>query len=207
MKITYRVAMEIAAHEAIVRQTYYDSVGVPTWSVGLTSATGHDVKRYLGKPQSLEHCLGVFVWALDNYAEAVRAEFASTPLSEEEFGGALSFHWNTGAIRSASWPDLWKAGKVAEARASFLSWKKPPEILKRRQKEAALFFDGVWSATSLMTEYGVTSKNTPDWSSAHLIDVSDILHGLLDQTPPPPVVALGPAESKLARIAAILAEP
>ena len=53
-EITYCIAQEIIGHEAIVRQTYYDSVKKPTWSVGLTSATGHVVERYWKKPQSLE---------------------------------------------------------------------------------------------------------------------------------------------------------
>ncbi|MBW3560845.1 MAG: hypothetical protein KY449_14015, partial [Proteobacteria bacterium] len=180
MEITYRTAIEIAWHEGFVRQAYRDSVNVWTWSVGLTSATGHDVKRYIGKPQTVAHCLAVYVWALGNYAEAVRAEFDGFPLTEAEFAGALSFHWNTGAIRSASWPDLWKAGEIKEARASFLSWKKPAAIVPRRKAEAALFFDGKWSADGKIPEYTrVHSNGTPDWGSRKLTDVSDELRALL----------------------------
>jgi lysozyme len=187
MDITPRIAMEIASHEAIIRQAYKDSVGVWTWSVGLTAATGHDVKRYIGKPQTIEHCLSVYVWALNNYAEAVRAEFKGHDLTEEQFGAALSFHWNTGAIRSASWPDLWKAGKVAEARKSFLSWNKPREIIGRREAEAALFFDGVWASTGDVPEYGVTANGTPAWSTRKLVNVKAALEAML--TPPAPVPA------------------
>ena len=169
--VDYDVALEIASHEAVIRQAYKDSVGVWTWSVGLTSATGHDVKRYIDKPQTLEHCFAIYAWALNNYAEPVRAEFKGHELTKEEFAGALSFHWNTGAIRSASWPDLWKAGKIEAARASFLSWRKPLEIIPRREKEAALFFDGKWSNDGTVTEYTrVTSSHTPVWSSAKRID-------------------------------------
>ncbi len=184
MRITPRIALEIAAHEGLVRQTYLDSVGVPTWSVGLTRATGHDVRRYWGKPQPLERCLGVYVWALDNYADAVRAEFAGHDLTEAQFGGALSFHWNTGAIRSATWPDLWKAGKTASARRSFLSWRKPPEIIERRKKDAALFFDGKWSSTGFVPEYTrLTRRKTPDWNSRVLTDVSEALASLVATLP------------------------
>lgn len=209
MKITYRVAMEVASHEGLVRQTYRDSQNVWTWSVGLTAATGHDVKRYIGKPQPLEHCLAIFVWALDNYAEAVRAEFKGRDLTEEQFAGALSFHWNTGSIRSATWPDLWKARKITEARKSFLSWRKPPEIIGRREAEAALFFDGVWSSTGKMPEYTrLTAKQTPVWSSRVLTDVEGPLRKLLAPASAPPIpVAPTPAEAKLARIAAIINEP
>lgn len=202
MDITYRVAMEIATHEALVRQAYRDSQGVWTWSIGITSASGHDVRRYIGKPQSLEHCLAIYLWALDNYAEAVRAEFAGRDLSEAEFAAALSFHWNTGSIRSASWPDLWKAGKIAEARASFLSWRKPASIIGRREAEAALFFDGIWRQTDGIPEYTrLTAAHTPDWKSRVVTNAKATLGALLS-TPTP-----SPAEAKLARIAAILAEP
>lgn len=172
MEVDYDVALEIASHEAVIRQAYKDSVGVWTWSVGLTNATGHNVERYIDNPQTLEHCLSVYAWALNNYAEAVRAEFRGHDLAKEQFAGALSFHWNTGAIRSASWPDLWKDGRIGEARASFLSWRKPPEIVPRREKEAALFFDGVWSNDGTMTEYTrLTSRHTPVWGSARKINV------------------------------------
>lgn len=184
MTITPRIAAEIAGHEAIVRQAYLDSQKIWTVSVGITSASGHDVTRYIGKPMTLERALDLYVWALGNYSEAVRAEFAGHDLTEEQFGAALSFHWNTGAIKSASWPDLWKAGKVAEARESFLSWRKPASIIGRREAEAALFFDGVWHGNGLVPEYGVTANNTPDWRSRKLIDVRPALEALLAQPMP-----------------------
>jgi GH24 family phage-related lysozyme (muramidase) len=200
MEVDYDVALEIASHEAVIRQAYKDSVGVWTWSVGLTSATGHDVKRYIGEPQTMEHCLAVYAWALNNYADAVRAEFSGHDLTKAQFAGALSFHWNTGAIRSASWPDLWKAGKIAAARTSFLSWKKPKEIIARRQKEAALFFDGKWSNDGTILEYTrLTASGTPVWGSAKRINVEREMRaafGLAD-TPAEPV-PVGPVRPDIA---------
>ncbi|TKT79955.1 lysozyme, partial [Aquamicrobium sp. LC103] len=142
MRVDYDIAMEIASHEAIVRQAYKDSVGVWTWSVGLTSATGHIVDRYIGKSQSLEHCLRVYVWALDNYADAVRKAFAGIPLTKAQFAAALSFHWNTGAIERASWVKKFKAGDIIGARKAFMDWRKPASIIGRREKERDLFFEG-----------------------------------------------------------------
>ena len=185
MQITPKVAAEICYHEGLVRQAYKDSVGIWTWSVGLTNATGHRVDRYIGKEQPLNHCMGIFLWALENYAEAVRAEFAGFDLTEAQFAGALSFHWNTGAIRSASWPDMWKRGDMGAAKSSFLSWRKPIEILPRRTAEAALFFDGKWSGDGTMTEYArVTSSGSPDWSSATRIEVAHALAELLSEPRP-----------------------
>ena len=47
LPVSVRVALEVAHHEAVIRQTYLDSEGVNTWSVGLTSASGHNVDRYM----------------------------------------------------------------------------------------------------------------------------------------------------------------
>ena len=68
MRVDYAVAMEVAAHEALLRQAYKDSEGVLTWCVGMTNSTGHRVERYIGKPQTLQHCMNIYAWALTNYA-------------------------------------------------------------------------------------------------------------------------------------------
>lgn len=186
MKLTYRTVLEIAAHEAVIRQAYKDSVGVWTWSVGITSASGHNVKRYIGKPQSIERCLEVYVWLLETkYAEDVRKAFKGCQLTEEEFAGALSFHWNTGSIHKASWVRYFKLGKMKEAERRFMQWNKPREIVGRRRAEADLIFRGKWSNDGRMTEYTrVTGRSTPVWSSAIKIDVSETIKRLLKSESP-----------------------
>ena len=180
--ITSKVAQELVAHEAIVREAYKDSVGVWTWSVGITNSSGHKVyPRYRDNPQTLRRCLEVFLWVLDKkYAPAVDEVFAGHTLTEEQFGAALSFHYNTGGIRVATWAKQWKAGNVAGARKSFMNWKKPPEIIPRRKKERDLFFDGTWSSTGKATEYPVKKPQyTPDWPRAKKVDIKPILDDLL----------------------------
>lgn len=200
--ITYRVALEVASHEAIVRQAYKDSVGVWTWSVGLTSATGHNVERYIGKPQPLEQCLKIFVWALDKYAAAVRKEFAGVQLTEAQFAAALSFHWNTGSIAKASWVDAFKRGDMAAAEKSFLSWNKAggkvvKGLVSRRQKEADLLFRGKWSNDGTILEYTrVTSSYTPVWSSGQKVNVEAPLKTALG------VTAVTPTETQDAALRA-----
>lgn len=172
-QVDYEVALEVASHEAIIRQTYKDSVGVLTWSVGLTGATGHTVDRYINNPQPLQHCLNIYVWALRKYADDVDRAFAGHKLTKAQFAAALSFHWNTGRIGTAAWVKHWKAGRIADAKRAFMAWNKPKEIIGRREKERDLFFDGKWSNNGTMTEYTRLTKNmTPVWSSARKIDVS-----------------------------------
>lgn len=171
--VTYKVALEVASHEAVIRKAYKDSVKVWTWSVGLTAATGHNVERYIDKPASLQKCMNVYVWALKNYAKQVNQAFKGTRLSEAQFAAALSFHWNTGKIKKASWVKHFKAGNMAKAKKGFMLYKIPPEVKGRREKECALFFDGVWSNDGRMTEYvRLTSRYSPVWKSARRIDVT-----------------------------------
>ena len=183
-QITLRVALEVVCHEAIIRQAYKDSVGVWTWSAGLTSASGHDVTRYINNPQPMQKCLEVYIWALKRYADEVREAFKGRELTEAQFAAALSFHWNTGAIKRASWVKSWLAGDVAGARKAFMAWRKPPEIIDRREKERDLFFDGKWSNDGTVAEYTrLTSKHTPVWSSRVRRDVRAELTALLVASP------------------------
>lgn len=179
-KITVDVAMEVAAHEAIIRQAYKDSVGVWTWSVGLTNATGHDVTRYIDKPAPLKKCLEVWLWAMEKYADDVREVFKGYELSEAQFAAALSFHWNTGGIKRASWVKEWKAGNIDKAYKGIMNWNKPKEIIPRRRKEQELFFNEAWSNDGRMTEYTrLTSRHSPIWGSAVKIDVADQIADIL----------------------------
>lgn len=191
MKITARIALEVAHHEAVVRSTYVDSVGVNTWSVGLTNATGHNVDRYINNPQSMQHCMEVFLWALERYADDVRDTFMGFDLSEAQFTAALSFHWNTGAIKRASWVKRFKAGDVSGARVAFMLYNKPKEIIRRRGEERDLFFDGVWSGDGKITEYTrLSPRRSPVWSSAIRRDIRGVIEAILTEAdaPKPPVI-------------------
>ena len=94
---------------------------------------------------------------------------------------ALSFHYNTGAIRTTEWVKLFKAGKIAEARAFLIShYLNGGALLKRRKLEAALFFDGVWTTDGKATVLGVKKPSyTPDWASAKQIDIIPALTAIM----------------------------
>lgn len=180
-RITPRIAAELISHEGIVREAYRDSVGIWTWSIGITSASGHVVwPRYRDNPQTLRRCFEVYEWVIrTTYLPAVESAFAGHPLNEAQLGAALSFHYNTGGIERAAWVRRWKAGDMSGARRAIMYWRRPPEILPRRRKERALFFDGVWSNTGMGIEYQVHKPSyRPDWSSATTVPISGILEDL-----------------------------
>lgn len=179
-RITARIARELLAHEGIVQEAYLDSRNIWTWSVGVTNASGHEVyPRYKDNPQDLERCLGVYLWLLGKkYAPAVEQAFAGRELSEAQFGAALSFHYNTGAISTAAWVRQWLEGDTAGARKSIMNWKAPAEIVPRRQKERALFFDGVWSAAGKSQLYKV-AKPTYKPANPRPVDIGPAIEALL----------------------------
>ncbi|MEM9344145.1 MAG: hypothetical protein AAGA87_13965, partial [Pseudomonadota bacterium] len=180
--LTARVALELLSHEAIVREAYQDIVGVWTWGVGVTDASGHTVSpRYIDQPQTLRWCLEMYLRLLrETYAPAVFSAFEDCELAEHQFGAALSFHYNTGAISNAAWVEEWKRGDCEAARDSFMNWRKPPQIIPRRTKERDLFFDGIWSSDGTVLEFAVEKPTYQvDPTSKKPVEVRFILEDLL----------------------------
>ena len=165
-----------------MREAYQDVVGVWTWGVGVTEASGHSIcPRYVDRPQTMRWCLEMYLRLLQEvYAPAVLEAFEGIDLTENQFGAALSFHYNTGAIGSAAWVEEWCGGEADAARESFMNWRKPPQIIPRREKERDLFFDGVWSSDGTVREFTVKKPDyVPNAECPKIVDVRDILEDLL----------------------------
>jgi lysozyme len=172
--LTVPIVLEVASHEAIVPEWYLDSEKVGTWAMGVTNASGHNVDRYKDNPQPLRKCIEVSVWLMrTKYLPQVLEAFAGHPLTEAQLAAALSFNWNTEAIRSADWVKAWKLGSIETARSAIMNWRSPASIIPRREKERDLFFDGEWSNDGKTTIYDVVKPSySPKWSSARRVDIS-----------------------------------
>lgn len=179
--LTLRMLIEILHHESIVLEAYKDSKGVWTWGAGVTSASGHGVERYKDNPQTLEHALAVYVWLLrERYLPAVRRAFKGRALTEAQLTAALSFHWNSGAIERADWVELFLAGNMTDARLRFMDWKRPPEIIPRREAERDLFFGSKWVGDGKTTIWPVRKPSyAPNWAKPQRIDVRDAVAAAL----------------------------
>lgn len=173
--LTKRILLEVISHEGIVQEAYKDSVGVWTWGVGVTNASGHTVQRYINNPQPLSRVIEIYKWLLEtNYLPDVLEAFKGQELKESELAAALSFHYNTGAIKKASWVKTWLAGHKSIAKQQFMNYRRPVEIIKRRTKERDLFFNGTWTNDGTATVYTKVNKPsyTPNWGSAKRINIS-----------------------------------
>lgn len=170
-ELTQRGMLELAFQEGVVLEWYLDSANVGSWGLGVTNASGIDVRKYKDKPAPLQECLDVACALLDSkYVPDVRRAFGSYKLSEAQLTAAVSFHWNTGAILRATWVQLVIKGDYVGARKSFMLWKNPPEIVERRTREAELFFDNVWSNNGKVPVFPVRKPSyQPDFSKGKLV--------------------------------------
>jgi lysozyme len=194
--MSLRGLMELAGHEAIVPQPYFDGGGVLTWGLGHTAGAGSPLPTSfpMGTPSPIADVLKVFRTDLAHYEAQVRAAF-TRPLTDTEFDAALSFHFNTGAIGYATWVKKFNAGDRAGAVAAIMSWTTPASIKGRRKKEQLLFDKGIYSNGERANVYSTDGRGHIVWSSGKSID----LRPILDPAPPiklPPAPMLIPTNSK-----------
>lgn len=181
MNLTPRVVAYVAREEGLVLEAYKDSVGVWTWALGVTNASGHEVHpRYKDNPQTLARCIAVSVWLMrERYLPAVETAFKGHDLTEAQLAAALGFHWNTGAILSAQWVRDFRDGKPASARANVMNYRKPASLIERRRREQALFFDGVWPSLRVPVYPVAKPSYSPQWSKAQVTDLLPAIEGVM----------------------------
>ena len=139
-------------HEGVVLKAYRDPVGIWTIGAGLTSASGV-VKPRAGMIVTAERASQLLMLALQrSYEPAVTRVMPGA--RQHEFDGAVSFHWNTGAIGKASWVRSWIARNWGEVERRLKLWNKGggrvlPGLARRRAEEYQLIRYG---------DYGTSAK-------------------------------------------------
>lgn len=78
------------------------------------------------------------------YAADVARTIGAAPTTASQFDALVSFHYNTGAIASATLTRLHRAGRFAEAQREFSRWihnggRVMAGLVRRRAEEAALY--------------------------------------------------------------------
>ncbi|MGR3273357.1 glycoside hydrolase family protein [Thalassococcus profundi] len=136
-------------HEGVVLKAYRDPVGIWTIGAGLTAASGVVTPRSQMKITKAEagRLLGLALGR--NYEPAVARTMPGA--NQHEFDGAVSFHFNTGAIAKASWVRAWAERNWSEVERRIKLWKKGggrvlPGLVRRRQEEFNLIRLGDYGA-------------------------------------------------------------
>lgn len=136
---------QLVAEEGEVLRAYRDVAGVWTIGVGLTAASGV-VTPKAGMVITRAESRRLLAAALaSRYEPAVAAAMPGAPA--HAFDGAVSFHFNTGAIARASWVKAWREGDAIAARAGIAAWNKAggrvvEGLSRRRAREADLILLG-----------------------------------------------------------------
>lgn len=162
--LTPKVIAYLGHKEGLTTEAYKDSVGVWTWALGVTNASGHDVMRYKDRPSTLQEAIDVSVWLVkEKYFPAVQKAFPN--LNEAQTAAVLSFHWNTGAVTRLN-------GDFSKA----TQWHKPAVLQVRRDEEQDLFFKGKWPTNLLVPVYPVNKPSySPAFGKAKMLDITSLV--------------------------------
>ena len=140
----------LEAEEGVVLRAYRCPAGVWTIGAGLTAASGVVTPR-AGMVITPAEASALLAKALEkNYEPAVdRAMWPGRPV-QHEFDAGVMFHFNTGAIKRASWVRAWIRDNADAARRGLMAWNKGggkvlPGLVKRREREADLLLKGVYT--------------------------------------------------------------
>lgn len=117
------------------------SVDGRPWTIGWGS-TGEDIGA--GTIWTQAECDARFEGDIERYVRQVAAALEGAATTQGQFDALVSFHYNTGAIRTASLTRLHRQGRFAQAQREFAKWiyndHQPMNGLKaRRAEEAALY--------------------------------------------------------------------
>lgn len=147
--------LEVLEHEeGVVLRAYRCPAGVWTIGAGLTASSGV-VKPKAGMQITRDEARDLLIKALrQNYEPAVETAMSRvsgskvTRPKQHEFDAGVSFHFNTGAIKRASWVRLWLADNARMLVTNqLLAWsigggKVLPGLKARRIREADMLLFG-----------------------------------------------------------------
>lgn len=117
------------------------------WTIGWGS-TGPDVRKGLIWTQA--ECNARFDRDIVKYVNEVAHALGDAPTTPDQFDALVSFHYNTGAIATASLTRLHRQGRFGEAREEFGKWihndGRVLTGLKARRAEEAQLYDSAGKA-------------------------------------------------------------
>ncbi len=126
-------------------ESYPDpGTGGAPWTIGW-GTTGKDVARHTVWTQA--QCDARLEQDLHRYGTEVIAALGDIPTTQAQFDALVCFHYNTGAIRSATLTRRHREGDHAAAMAEFARWNRAggrilAGLVRRRAAEARLYASG-----------------------------------------------------------------
>lgn len=146
----------LKAEEGAVRRTYLDIKGIPTKGVGHTNAAGPPHIKLGDAPWSDEMIDRVFTADLAKYEADVDAVLR-TDAPPFAFDGSTSFHYNTGAIKRATWVRLYNGGNPLW-RERIMDWCKPEALRARRKRERDMIDWGTYRVVGVLDKLSAPGR-------------------------------------------------
>ncbi|NKJ92817.1 glycoside hydrolase family protein [Rhizobium leguminosarum bv. viciae] len=142
MKTSLQGICSMLSEEAIVLTSYDDGTGTMTIGAGHTAAAGDPDPRS-GMRISLTEAINIYRSDIAKVESEV-AKAVHVSLSQNQFDALVSWHFNTGAISSATLTTRINAGDVDGAAAEFARWNKSKGkvlegLITRRARETVMF--------------------------------------------------------------------
>jgi lysozyme len=132
----------IAKEEGSRNKAYHDSKGLLTIGVGhlIKANEQHLVNAVLTDEQIKDLLKRDLKWCSEAVENSVRV-----PLKQPAFDALYSFCFNIGEtnFKRSTVVKRINAGDLKGAADAMLMWDKPPELIKRRNRERALFLSGI----------------------------------------------------------------
>lgn len=168
-------ALALLAREGLTLCSYKDTQGVWTIGVGHTAAAG-GLKPGPGVfLPSIEAAIALYLVDVAKY-EAEVAKAIKVELTQAQFDAIVSWHYNTGAVRKASFIPKLNACKTASdisaiGAAGLNQWKANKEVISRRDAEIAQWLGG---SQPTLRQVGVWEKTFPAGRVNKTLSVTDI---------------------------------
>lgn len=198
MKTSNKGLVEIVGHEGVCLSKYKDSVGVWTIGIGATRSEIADIAAWpLSKRITMQEAFQLLSKSIVKYENAVNKELKRS-IPQYQFDALVSWCYNVGVgwVNKATVMKLVNQGTASSdaLRKAMLMFRKPPEILGRRSKEADLLAYGRYSNDGKALLFPVSSSGYPVYKKGTTINVWEYIKDTSEEEPIPQ--ELHPEEEK-----------
>lgn len=177
MKTSNEGLVEIIGHEGISLSKYKDSVGVWTIGCGATVSEIPDIASWpLTKTITMQEAFDLFSRSIVKYENAVNKAL-TRDIPQYQFDALVSWCYNVGVgyTRPGNMATVLKLvnknASSADLYRALMMFRKPPEIVGRRTKEANLLAYGKYSNDGKAMLFPVSSRGYPMYGRGTSINV------------------------------------
>jgi lysozyme len=191
MKTSNEGLVELVGHEGVALSKYKDSVGVWTVGIGATVTEIPGIASWpLGRKITVQESFELLSKSIVKYENAVNKALTRN-IPQYQFDALVSWCYNVGV----DWPRKATVVKlinqdapIKQLYSALMMFKKPPEIIGRRIKEAILLSTGKYSNNGRALLFPVSSSGYPMYGKGTLINVWQYINHTSTEQPIPPEV-------------------